>query len=305
MPTRVRVTVPATTANLGPGFDCLGLALGLYNTVELIAMPAGEPVQVEASGEGEMVLPLDDTNMVLQAARHLYKHVVAQECSFKLIANNAIPLSSGMGSSASATVAGLVAANALLSGPLDRENLLRLATELEGHPDNAAPALYGGLTVATQSGTDIHCRSHALPDSKVVIALPQIDISTHAARSALPAQVAMQDAVYNLGRVPFVIEALIAGDYETLRWAMTDRLHQPYRRELVTGFDTVTAAAKEAGAVAVVLSGAGPSMAAFTAKRHNEVAHAMQAAFEGHGIPARTFVLPIDRRGAHISMVSG
>ncbi len=305
MPSRVRVVVPATTANLGPGFDCLGLALGLYNTVELIAMPAEEPVQVEASGEGEMVVPLDDTNMILQAAQHLYQHVVAEPRSFKLISNNTIPLSSGMGSSASATVAGLVAANALLGGPLDRAGLLALATEIEGHPDNAAPALYGGLTVATQSGADIYCRAHAMPESKIVVVMPQIKISTQSAREALSAEVPLQDAVFNLSRVPFVIEGLLQQDYATLSWAMDDKLHQPYRRELVTGFDTVVAAAKEAGAAAVALSGAGPSVAAFAPANHQMIATAMQAAFESHGVPARPFVLPVDRQGAAIKLVSG
>ncbi|MEK7786447.1 MAG: homoserine kinase, partial [Chloroflexota bacterium] len=284
MPSRVRVLVPASSANLGPGFDCLGLALGLYNTVEMTALDAGEGLQVEVDGEGADRLSADSNNLIVRAANTLWEKPGLGPTGVRIKAHNDIPLGSGMGASAAAAVAGLAAANALAGGPLSRSDLLRLAYQLEGHPDNAAAALFGGLTMVSATGDELMHATLEVPPLKVAIALPSVRLSTIEAREALPKNVPLQDAVFNIGRAAFVVRALQLGDYEMLGFAMTDKLHQPYRRKLIPGFDVAVSVARQAGAAAVALSGAGPSLAAFAPDHHWEIASAMKAAFESVGV---------------------
>ncbi len=303
MPTHVRVRVPASTANLGPGFDCLGLALGLYNTVEMTLLQPGEGLRLEIEGEGANRLNADTSNLIFRAADAACELIGHGPIGVSIKANNGVPLGSGMGSSAAAVVGGLVAANALCDGGLTRSQLLRLATQIEGHPDNAAAAIFGGLTMVSAVEDELMHSMLEVPPLKVVIALPNVRLSTAEAREALPKQVSMKDAVFNLGRTAFVVQALQKGDFEMLGWAMADKLHQPYRRKLIPGFDAVWAAAHAAGARAVALSGAGPSLAAFAPDKHWDIANAMKAAFEAAGLSCRTFVLPVDRQGVQLSVV--
>ncbi|MBI4772303.1 MAG: homoserine kinase [Chloroflexi bacterium] len=275
---KVSVTVPASTANLGAGFDCLSLALGLRNTVALWEINQGLEIDVE--GEGEDQVPLDTTNLVVRAAEKVFGKVNKRPTGLRVHAVNGIPLGSGMGSSAAAIVGGLAAANALVEGGLSRDDLLRLAYEMEGHPDNAAAALFGGLALVSANAEELLVRSLQIPPLKVAIALPEVRLSTAEARAALPGQVPLKDAVFNLGHALFTVQALASADNALLRWAVSDRLHQPYRKKLIPGYDTVVAEARKAGAAAVALSGAGPSLVAFSADKHGEIASAMKAAFE-------------------------
>jgi len=196
----------------------------------------------------------------------------------------------------------VAAANALVDGRLGRDELLRLAHELEGHPDNVAAALFGGLTLVSASGEELLARALPVPALKVALALPEVRLSTAEARAALPAQVALKDAVFNIGRALFTVQALTQGDYDLLRFAMADRLHQPYRKALIPGFDAVVMEARKAGAAAVALSGAGPALVAFAPDRHWDIAAAMKAAFEANSLACRTFVLPVDRQGVQVQM---
>jgi homoserine kinase len=303
---KVSVSTPASTANLGAGFDCLGLALNLRNVVELWDTGRGSGLEIDIEGEGEDLLPTDDSNLVYRAAERIFARLGKRPSGLlRLHAVNGIPLGSGMGSSAATIVGGLVAANALVEGGLAREEILRLAYEMEGHPDNAAAALYGGLTLVSASGDELMARAVAVPPMRVVIVLPEMRLSTAEARAALPAQVPLADAVYNLGHALFTVQALAAGDDALLSWAVGDRLHQPYRQRLIPGYATVIAEARKAGATAVALSGAGPSMVAFAAARHDQVAAAMQAAFQVNGLKSRAFVVPVDRQGVQVSVVQG
>ncbi len=303
---KVSVSTPASTANLGAGFDCLGLALNLRNVVDLWDTGRGGGLEIDVEGEGEDLLPTDDTNLVYRAADRVFTRVGKRPAGLlRLHAVNGIPLGSGMGSSAATIVGGLVAANALVEGGLSREELLRLAYEMEGHPDNAAAALYGGLTLVSAAGDELMARALPVPPMRVAIALPELRLSTAEARAALPAQVPLADAVYNLGHALFTVQALSSGDEALLRWAVSDRLHQPYRQRLIPGYATVVTEARKAGAVAVALSGAGPSLVAFATARHDQIAAAMQAAFLVNGLKCRTFVLPVDRQGVQISVVEG
>lgn len=297
---KVTVTVPASTANLGPGFDCLALALTLRNTVELYEAKQGLEVDVE--GEGEDHIALDTTNLIVRAAEAVFAKVGRRPEGLRVHAVNGIPIGSGMGSSSAAIVGGVAAANALVDGRLGRDELLRLAHELEGHPDNVAAALFGGLTLVSASGEELLARALPVPPLKVALALPDVRLSTAEARAALPAQVPLKDAVFNIGRALFTVQALTQGDYDLLRFAMADRLHQPYRKTLIPGFDAVVMEARKAGAAAIVLSGAGPALVAFAPDRHWDIAAAMKAAFEANGLACRTFVLPVDRQGVQVQM---
>lgn len=298
---RVIITVPASTANLGPGFDCLGLALGLHNTVEMQSLAQGLEVDIE--GEGQDSLPSDPSNLIVRAASRLFEKTGKQPPGLRIHAINRIPLSSGLGSSAAAAIAGLAAANALVEAGLTSHEILRLAYELEGHADNAAAALFGGLNVVSTSGDELITRQAPAADFKVAIALPALKLSTPLMREALPQQVPLGDAVFNVGRTALTIEALRTGDYELLGQAMADRLHQPYRKQFIPGFDGAMAAARRAGAAAVVLSGSGPALVAFAPSGHERIAQAMALAFEEAGLAARAYALPVDHQGLQLSAV--
>ncbi|MSP12124.1 MAG: homoserine kinase [Chloroflexi bacterium] len=301
----VTVYIPATSANLGPGFDCFGLALGLYNAIHLAETRAG--LEIEISGEGAENLPRDTSNMVYRSIARVEEVTGHLFAGLHLRLVNGIPLESGLGSSAAAVAGGLLAANALLPVPLDQRQLLRLAMELEGHPDNVAPAILGGLVVASQETQNPQAHGAGLiyarvePTAfKVIVTLPDFRLPTTLARQALPQTVPLQDAVYNMSRAALVLLALQRGDYELLGRAMGDRLHQPYRARLIPGRDAVFAAAQQAGAVAVAVSGAGPSIIAFAKQGHEQIAFAMEAAFQAHGLAARSWILDIDLSGARI-----
>ncbi|QGG47745.1 homoserine kinase [Heliorestis convoluta] len=286
----MRVKVPATTANLGPGFDTLGMALELYNIVELTALPQGELV-VEIEGEGISNIPRDDSNIVIKIIRQVYAKAKMQPCGFKLKLINHIPVARGLGSSAAALVGGAVAANELCGNVLTDQEVLELVTTFEGHPDNVAPALFGGVVVSAEvqnaQGSEVVSRKIPPPYGlKALVAIPDFHLATKKARSVLPRQVPFEDALFNLSRVSMVIMAFVHNDWELLGKVMDDRLHQPYREELIPGMKDVFAAAYDAGAIAAVLSGAGPTLIAFARENTEDIARAMKEAFERHGVKA-------------------
>lgn len=293
---KVKAHVPATTANLGPGFDCLGLALSLYNTVELGRTDGGPRISV--NGEGKGLIPVDTANLVYRAITGLFEYVGEPVGDLHVHLNNAIPLMSGLGSSSAAIVGGLAAANALLGEPLERDKILALATDIEGHPDNVAPALLGGLVVIADAEDRPVYQRIAIPTFDVIVVTPDFQLATVKARAALPSQVSFADAVYNIGRTALVVQGLIRQDYDLLAHVMDDRLHQPYRAPLVPGLTDVFKAARQAGAAGVALSGAGPSVVAFAPQGHAAIAEAMQAAFANHGLDARTMLLQTTTEGA-------
>lgn len=295
----VTVRVPATIANLGPAFDALGLAVTLHNTVEL--EPAEAP-SVEVSGEGEGALPDDERNLVYRAAAAAAA-AAGRDATFRIRCRNDIPLARGLGSSAAAIVGGLAAANAALGRPLDEETLLRLAVGIEGHPDNVAPALFGGAVVcgAGRGGQVAVARLIPAWQAVLVVAVPGFAVSTEEARRRLPASVPFTDAVGNVARTAALVVSLLTGRMDLLAEAMEDALHQPYRRPLVPGMDAVFRAARAAGAYGAALAGSGPSVVAPAPEdRAAAVGGAMVGAFTETGTAARAYTLRIDPRGAAV-----
>ena len=300
----MKVLVPATTANLGPGFDCLGMALALYQEIQLEEIPHGLDIVID--GEGAAELSHDAGNLILRSAQRVFDRVGYEPSGLCLRSINRIPMMGGLGSSSAAIVGGLVAANALTNYQLTNHQLLDLAIEIEGHPDNVAPALLGGLVIVAAGGdgpaddkSPIVARVD-VPDLTVVVINPDLRVATKTARRILPAQIPRADAIFNAGRVALVTLALSRGDLDLLGRAMDDRLHQPLRKYLIIGYDMVLAAAKAAGAAALAISGSGPSLIAFAYDRHAEIAAAMSAAFAANQIDSRTWILKVDRAGARV-----
>ncbi len=289
----VRVKVPATTANLGPAFDAVGMALDLYN--EIIVTESDEPA-VDVRGEGRESLQGDASNLVYRAAARAAEHAGAHMPPLRIECTNRIPLARGMGSSAAAIVGGIVAANVLLELNLSCDAMLALATQMEGHPDNVSPALLGGVAASVlDSGRKVrHIRLPAPENLTAVLAVPDYHLSTSEARAALPETVSLSDAVFNVSRTALLIAALLHGRHDLLSIAMDDRLHQPYRASLVPGLSDVLRSALEAGACGAAMSGAGPSVIAFCSGSVGtdpaQVASAMARAFEEAGVSSSTLV---------------
>ena len=298
----IRVRVPGTSANCGPGFDAIGVACTIYNDLEL-TLKGEEGLVIEIEGEGAANIPADERNIVLRAIRTILKraHREDEVKGFHIRMTNHIPLSRGLGSSAAAIVAGLKAANALLGNRFSRRELLQMATNIEGHPDNVAPAIFGGFTISVVTRGRVECFS-LMPRMplKLVVAVPEFSLSTRLARSVLPEQVKMKDAVFNLSRAALLVAALTKGQPRFLRNAFADALHQPYREKLIPGMKDVFRAACRAGALGASLSGAGPCLIAYTLENEEAVGQAMVEAFQEHEIEAHALQLSLDAHGARI-----
>ena len=300
----ITVRVPATSANLGPGFDCLGLALDLWNET-IIRLAIEYTVQVK--GEGKEKLSPGENNMIIRSAQKLAETVGKRLPPFHVDCSNHIPLSSGLGSSAAAKLTGLLGANTLLGKPLTNEEILNLAAEMEGHPDNVAPAMLGGLVVSTmEDGKVLAQRIQMAPHNNesvcITIVFPEFPLPTHEARRALPQEVPLKDAIHNISRAVLLTEAFRNGDVELLGKAVTDTLHQPHRLPLIPGARAAMDAAKQAGAAAVALSGAGPSLIAFSSQNDPAIGEAMKDCFQERGLPARIFPLKISDHGAEVQL---
>jgi len=302
MPQMIRVQVPATTANLGPGFDCLGMALELYNIVELIQVPYG--LTIEVTGEGTADIPRDVDNLVFKSAQRVFEQVDFKPTGLKIRLINQIPVARGLGSSTAAIIGGVIAANLLTGGRLSLKDIISLASSIEGHPDNVAPAVLGGIVISVQADGELKNMKIQPPQGiKCVVAVPDFILATKTSRDVLPSQVAFQDAIFNLGRVALLVAALQRGDFSLLGTAMEDHLHQPFRSVLVPGMKKVLAAAKLAGARGVTLSGAGPSVIALTDGNFDLIARVMGDTFRQNGIKCRTMILkpsPIGARALEV-----
>ena len=250
--TTVEVRAPATTANLGPGYDCLGMALDIWNRLTVSTLPVGSTPTVQVNGEGEGELAGDTDNLTYRAMAFLYDEADTPIPPLELVCQNGIPLSRGMGSSAAAIAGGLVAANALLDEPFSANDLLEMAATIEGHPDNVAAAVHGGLRLVVMEDNQIYTAPIRIPaELQAVLFIPENRIATVDARRVLPAEISVADAVYNMSRAALLVAAMEGNRPEYLKIATQDRLHQPYRETIFPPMKVIFAAARDAGALGV------------------------------------------------------
>lgn len=303
-PLPISVRVPATSANLGPGFDALGLALDLFNTLSLRLSSADALV---AQGEGAIQLNGQTTTIAHDAAHRVFKALNYDMPGVALGMHNAIPLARGLGSSSAAIVGGMVAANEWArretGHALSPVELLEMANTIEGHPDNIAPALMGGLVAAACGETGVSAVRVPVKEWPQFVAwIPDAELSTHTARGVLPATVSRADAIYNLSRAALLVAALAAGDWNALGEALNDRLHQQQRAPLVPGFIEIGSAAREGGAAGATLSGAGPTILAWIAPNADamKVKGAIETAARNANVAGRALQLRASERGAEL-----
>jgi homoserine kinase len=301
----VTLTVPATTANLGPGFDCLGAALSLYNQFKF-SLSTETQITVIGSPDDclgvQGIAPLPENNLLYQSFAKLYQHLGKTPPQVAIEIQLGVPLARGLGSSATAIVGGLVAANELEGKPLSIWEIMELAIAIEGHPDNVVPALLGNCLLSVgQPGNWQICEIAWHPDITPVLAIPDFELSTEAARAVLPGQISRSDAIFNLAHLGLLLRGLETGRGDWLKVALEDKIHQPYRQSLIKGYDHVKTAAISAGAYGMVISGAGPTLLALTGIEWAEaVASAMEEAWQGEGVKADVKLLSLDRQGCSL-----
>ncbi len=297
-----RIKIPATTANCGCGYDTFGMALGYYNYIEV--KPA-DSFSLEIKGEGMGRLVDTDQNLIVRSAQAAYELAGVAMPPIAFVSDNNIPLARGMGSSSAAIVGGIYAANLLMGKPLDDLAMLALATKIEGHPDNVAPALYGGFTVIANEGGRQYVKKIALPPAlHAVLASPDFLVSTKKARSIMPRTVSLDDAVYSLSHAAYLALSIAEGDLSGLRAMLFDRLHQPYRFTLIKGAEEVIEAAIAAGAIGCVISGSGPTMISFTEDDlmlQDNIGAAMREAFAAADVQAEIRMTCMDNLGVRLA----
>jgi len=306
----ITVTVPATTSNLGPGFDCIGAAFSLYNQFKFTLVEESSPtVSISVAGAEAQRVKTDASNLVYQAFVEFYQKLEQAPPPVQIEIQLGVPLARGLGSSATAIVGGLVGANCLAGSLLDSTAVMELAIALEGHPDNVVPALLGGCRLAAEHSIgdpqrrgwqicDVPWHSSVVP----VVAIPDFELSTREARSVLPLQISRADAIFNTAHLGLLVRGLETGSGNWLRAALQDKLHQPYRQALIPGYEVVRSAAVAAGAYGLVISGAGPTLLALApTAQATSVAVAMDTAWRQEGMKALVSLLSIDIQGVQIS----
>ena len=300
----ISLRVPATSANLGSGFDTIGMAVSLYNIFKVVELLPSGAYKIEAHGEGARELAAPKDNLVIGAYEKACEHWgVKEPRGFSLWCHNIIPLCRGLGSSSSAVVAGVLIAQQLTQHEADEAELLRVMTTIEGHPDNVAPCFLGGMVVSCWDGKDLrYVRLHALPPEVLcVAAVPDERVRTEDARKALPKQVSFEDAVFNLGHAALLTAAWATGKWDYLKWGMDDRLHQPYRAKLFSGGDAIFQSVQELPeCISVAISGSGPTVIALVNGPTRRVAETMCKTFTEAGVRSQFFVLDGAAGGAEM-----
>jgi homoserine kinase len=297
----VSVKVPASTSNLGPGFDALGLALSLYNEFSVELLSESGPPTIEISGEGEKTLDRGAGNLIVKAIKTI---AAGRPGRLKIKAVNRIPLARGLGSSAAAAIAGLLAARKLYpEPPLSDRQIFEYALAIEGHPDNAAAVLSGGLVCCVGHQKTVELYPLKIDAAvRVVVAIPDFELETKKSRAVVPPTVLLADAVSNIARTSLLTDALAGGDFSRLGRATEDLIHQPARSRLVPGFQDVLGAALQTAPCGVFLSGSGPTIAAFSSQESaQKIGPAMVEAWAKAGVKSRFLILEVDRAGAQVS----
>lgn len=309
---KVSVKVPATTANIGPGFDCMGMALPIYNTItiEETVLP-GTGIDINVIAESAVIdelslehIPLDENSLVYKAVELLYNSIGQTPSELKINIYSGIPVARGLGSSASVIVGALIAANELLGRPADEVALLSIASELEGHPDNITPAIVGGLVISSQEddGTVVYRKLDWPSEWAITVCVPDFELSTNIARSVLPKEVPMKDAIFNAQRLGMFVEAVHTKDSELMKLALQDRLHQPYRMKLIPGLDKIMENLKHIESVlGCVISGAGSSILVISEKNDlDKIRSIVKDTWTDQNIKSDIKTLNVEQTGAQI-----
>lgn len=291
------INIPATSANLGSGFDSLGVAVDLYNKVWM-----QECDRVDITSKDDVKIPTDKSNLIYYAAELLFSECGKKLDGLKIVQENNIPFTRGLGSSSACIVAGLLGANKLLGNQMSMHDLVNYASKIEGHPDNTTPALLGGLvTSAIHDNKVYYVKQEIHTDIAMAAFIPNFELSTSLARSVLPKEISSKDAIFNLSRSALMSVSLYSGNYENLRVACDDRLHQPYRLSLIKGADKVFDLAYKNDAYAAYISGAGSTLMAMYNKNDTEFTNKMVNELKENGLDFyKTLPLSIENNGAYI-----
>lgn len=307
---KVTAKVPATTANIGPGFDCFGMALPVYNeiTIEETVMPGtGIEISVISNNQDEldiMSIPTDKNNIVYKAVELLYNSIGQTPSELKITIKSDIPIAKGLGSSASVIVGGLLAANELLGRPADEAALLSIATEVEGHPDNVTPAIVGGVVISSQEedGRVVYRKLDWPEEWKIMVCVPDYELATDIARSVIPKEIPLKDAAFNLRRSAMFVHAVSTKDEKLMKLALTDKLHQPYRMNLVPGLSEIIENLKhEEDVLGCVLSGAGPAVLVITTgNSQDRIKEIVKNTWYNLNVKSDVNILKVEEKGAFI-----
>lgn len=296
----IHIQIPATSANMGPGFDSIGVAVQLYNHIWVEEQTDG--LTIEVRRKQELEVPTDETNLIYQTMKFFYEKKGLPMPGIHLIQEDYIPMVRGLGSSAACIVGGLLAANELAGRPCTRDELAQMAAMLEGHPDNSNPALFGGMVVGAQNEKEMKYVRLELPKDLVfAIMVPDFPVSTAASRGVLPDSYTRKDVVFNASRAALLVVSVMTGNYENFDMAMQDKVHQPYRAQLIDGMEEIFRHAKDFGAVASYLSGAGSTLMAMVTKEKAERFEREMSAYLGT-LPHnwKLQLLQADRVGARV-----
>lgn len=297
----VKVRVPATSANMGAGFDTLGIALNLYNRMEISEIPHGLIINVINKAD---YIPLDERNLIYRAMMQIFDKVGYKPSGLKIIQDSDIPMTRGLGSSSACIIGGMLAANVLSGRQLSYKEIAHLAAKMEGHPDNVGPALFGGFctSLMTQNHTIVNS-TKICSDIKFAVMIPDYFVATKKSRRILPEYVPFEDAAYNISRALVLQSALISGDVSQFKIGVSDKLHQQYRREYIEGMDEIFEQSYKSGSLGTYLSGSGPTILSFLNNDHEEFAARMEDFFKKNSYRWTCKILDIDNVGAVVSEI--
>ena len=298
----ITVTVPATTANIGVGFDCLGAALSMSNEFQFTKVNTHTKLKITVEGEEAHQVGTGQSNLIYRSILYLYHKLEQIPPNLEIMVRLGVPLSRGLGSSATAIVGGLLGANSLAGNPFSTSQIMQMAIAIEGHPDNVVPALLGNCLLSVKEDERWQICSIAWHQDLIpVVAIPNFELSTKEARSVLPAEYSRSDAIFNISRMGLLIRGLETNNGEWLKTALADKLHEPYRQQLITGYQEVRQAAMTAGAYGMVISGAGPTLLALTNPQNvGSVVASIRETWAKMAVEAVVRSLVIDRQGARV-----
>lgn len=297
----IKVRIPATSANMGAGFDTLGIALNLYNRLQIEEIPHGLDIQVLNNAD---YIPLDERNLIYRAMAVVFKETGYKPTGLRIIQNSQIPMTRGLGSSSACIVGGMLAANVIAGRPLSYNRIVDLAAKMEGHPDNVGPALFGGFCVSlmTEDKTIVHSNK-IQPHIKFAVMIPDYFVATKKSRSVLPEKVPFKDAVFNVSHASILQAALISGDISQLKLGVEDKLHQQYRSKYIDGLDKIFEKTYSAGSRGTYLSGSGPTVLSFLDENYDSFKEEMEQFFKQNSHNWTCKILDIDNVGAVVSEI--